>query len=65
MCTSSSLEEKLGAILTSNHEITSSNQELKSSNQELQAQDDYLRKQLGIFLKQKQKACEEPIQSEP
>jgi len=65
MCTSSSLEEKLDAILKSDHEITSSNQELKSSNQELQAQNEYLRKQLGIFLKQKQKACEEPIQSEP
>ena len=65
MSTSLSLEEKLDAILKSNHEITSSNQELKSSNQELQAQNEYLRKQLGLFLKQKQKACEEPIQSEP
>jgi len=61
MCTSSSLEEKLDAILKSNHEITSSKEELKSSNQEFQAQNQYLRKQLGIFLKQKQKACEEPI----
>jgi len=65
MSTSMSLEEELDAILKNNHEITSSNQELKSSNQELQAQNEYLRKQLRIFLKQKQKACEEPIQSQP
>ena len=58
MSTSLSIEEKLDAILKSNHEITSSNQELKSSNQELKAQNEYLRKQLGTFLKQKQKLNE-------
>jgi len=62
MSTSLSLKETLDAILKSNHEITSSNQELKSSNQELKAQNEYLHKQLGIFLKQKQKMCEEPVQ---
>ena len=53
MSASSSLEEKLDAVLKSNYKITSSNQELKSSNQELKAQNEYLRKQLGTFLKQK------------
>ena len=65
MSTSLSLEEKLDAVLKNNHEITSSNQELKSYNQDLKAQSEYLRKQLGAFLKQKQKMCEEPLQSEP
>jgi len=65
MCASSSLEEKLDAILTSNPEITFSNQEFKSSNQELQAQNEYLRKQLGIFLKQKQKLNEVSFYSPP
>jgi len=32
-----SLEEKLDAVLKSDHKITSFNQELKSSNQELKA----------------------------
>ena len=58
-----SVEEKIDAILKSNHDITSSNQELKSSNQELKAQNEYLRKQLGTFLKQKQKFNEEPSHS--
>ena len=61
MSTSLSLEEKLDAILKSNHDVTSSNQELKSSNKELKAQNEYLHKQLGTFLKQKQKMCEEPV----
>ena len=60
-----SIEEKLDAILKSNHDITSSNQELKSSNQELQAQNEYLRKQLGIFLKQKQQLNEASFFSPP
>jgi len=64
MSPSLSLEEKLDVVLKSNHEITSSNQELKSSNQELKAKNEYLCKQLGTFLKQKQKMCEEPVQSE-
>ena len=34
-------------------------------NQETQAQNEYLQKQLGSFLKQKQKMNEEPLQSEP
>ena len=51
MSASLSLEEKLDAALKENHEITSSNQELK-------AQNEYLQKQLGIFLKQKQKMNE-------
>jgi len=58
MSTSLSIEEKLDAILKSNHEITSSNQELK-------AQNEYVRKQLGTFLKQKQKLNEEPSYSAP
>ena len=65
MSTSMSMEENLVAILKNNHEITSSNQELKSSNQELKAQNEYLRKQLGTFLKQKQKLNEEPSYSAP
>ena len=58
-----SIEEKIDAILKSNHDITSSNHELKSSNQELKAQNEYLRKQLGTFLKQKQKFNEESSHS--
>jgi len=65
MSISLSIEEKLDAILKSNHEITSSNQELKSSNQELKAQNEYVRKQLGTFLKQKQKLNEEPSYAAP
>jgi len=57
MSTSASLEEKLDAILKSNHEITSSNRELK-------AQNEYLRKQVGTFLK-KQKLNEETSYSPP
>jgi len=53
MSTSLSLEEKLDAILKSNHEITSFNQESKSSNQEWKAHNEYLCKQLGALLKQK------------
>jgi len=34
-------------------------------NQETQAQNEYLRKQLGSFLKQKQKVSEETYQSKP
>ena len=52
MSSSLSIEEKLDAVLKSNHEITSSNQELK-------AQNEYLHKQLGTFLKQKQKLNKE------
>jgi len=63
MSTSMSIEDKVDAILKNNHEITSSNQELKSSNQELKAQNEYLHKQLGSFLKQKQKLNEEPSHS--
>jgi len=63
MNTSLSIEQKLDAVLKSNHEITSSNQELKSLNQELKAQNEYLHKQLGTFLKQKQKLNEEPSNS--
>ena len=33
-------------------------------NQETQAQNEYLRKQLGAYLKQKQQANEEPLQSD-
>jgi len=65
MSISLSIEEKLVAVLKSNHEITSSNQELKSSNQELKTQNEYLCKQLGTFLKQKQKLNEEPPYSAP
>jgi len=58
MSASLSLEEKFDVVLKNNHEITSSNQELK-------AQNEYLRKQLGTFLKQKQKMNEEPVYSAP
>jgi len=58
MSTSLSLEEKLDAVLKSNHKITSSNQELK-------AQNEYQHKQLGTFLKQKQKLIKEPSYSAP
>jgi len=64
MSTSLSLEEKLDVVLKSNEKITSSNQEWKSSNQELTAQNEYLRKQLGTFLKQKQKMNEESVYSD-
>ena len=57
------IEEKIDAILKSNHDITSSNHELKSSNQELKAQNEYLQKQLGTFLKPKQKFIEESSHS--
>ena len=60
-----SLEEKIDALLKHSQEVTSSNQELRNSNQELKARNEYLCKQLGIFLKQKQKMCEDPIPSEP
>jgi len=52
--TSLSVDEKLGVVLKSNHEISISNQELK-------AQDEYLRKQLGTFLKQEPKINKEAI----
>jgi len=58
MSASLSIEEKLHAVMKDNHEITSSNQELK-------AQNEYLRRQLGTFLKQKQKMNEEPVYSAP
>jgi len=58
MSASWSLEGKLDAVLKDNHEITSSNQELK-------AQNEYLWKQLGTFLKQKQKMNEEPVYYAP
>jgi len=32
--------------------------------QEIKAQNEYLRKQLGVFLKKKQQANEEPLQSD-
>jgi len=60
MSTSMSIEQKLDAVLKNNHDITISNKELKSSNEELRAENEYLRKQLGTFLKQKQKVNEEP-----
>ena len=62
---SMSLEEKIDALLKHSQEVTSSNRELRNSNQELKARNEYLCKQLGIFLKQKQKMCEDPIPSEP
>ena len=58
MSASMSVEEKLDAVLRRNQEITSSNQELK-------AQNEYLRKQLGAYIKQKQKMNEEPSFNEP
>jgi len=60
MSASLSIEEKLDAVLKGNHDISVSIQELKSSNKQLKAQNEYLRKELGTFLKLKQKINKEP-----
>ena len=43
--------------------LVSKSKEDLQRNQEVQAQNEYLQKQLGAFLKKKQQANEEPLQS--
>ena len=60
-----SLEERFEALMKQNEFLASKIREDSQRNQEAQAQNDYLRKQLGSFLKQKQKLNEDTLQSEP
>jgi len=63
--TSMSLEERFEALMKQNEFLASKIQEYSQRNQEAQAQNEYLRKQLGSFMKQKQRMNEETLQSEP
>ena len=65
MSSSMSLEEKFEALMRQNEMLVKKIHEDAQHNQETQAQNKYLRKQLGSFLKQKQKVNEETYQSEP
>jgi len=58
MSASISLEEKFEAVMKNIYAIS-------ASNQELNAQNKYLRKQLGDFMKQKQKMYTEPTRTKP
>ena len=60
-----SLEERFEALMKQNEFLASKIQEDSQRNPEAQAQNDYLWKQLGSFLKQKQKLKKETFQSEP
>ena len=71
MSSSVSLDEKFEAImkdyqslLAQNEILTSKNNEDTQRDQELKAQNEYLKKQLGAFLKKKQKMYAEPTRSE-
>jgi len=65
MSSSTSLEEKFCALTRQNEMLLKKIHEDSQYNQETKVQNEYLRKQLGEFLKQKQKINEEPLQSEP
>ena len=65
MSASMSLEEKFDALIRQNEMLMKKINEDTQRDQETKAQNEYLRKQLGAFLKQKQKVNEEPLQSEP
>ena len=62
---SMSLEERFEALMKQNEFLVSKVHEDSQKEQETRAQNEYLRKQLGSFLKQKQKMNEETLQSEP
>ena len=62
---SMSLEERFEALMKHNEFLASKIREDSQRNQEAQAQNEYLRKQLGSFMKQKQKMNEDTFQSEP
>ena len=64
MTSSMSLEENFDALMRKNEMLMKKIHEDAQNNYETQAQNEYLRKQLGSFLKQKQKLNEEPLQSE-
>jgi len=58
-----SLKEKIEAVLKNNQAISTLNQDHKVSNQELNAPNEYIRRQLGDFVKQKQKVLASPTGS--
>ena len=60
-----SLEERFEALMKQNEFLVSKIREDSQRNHEAQAQNEYLRKQLGSFLKQRQKLNEDTLQSEP
>ena len=62
---SMSLEERFEALMKQNEFLVSKVREDSQKEQETRAQNEYLRKQLGSFLKQKQRMNEETLQSEP
>ena len=62
--TSMTLEERFEALMKQTEFLVSKSREDSQRNQEIQAQNEYLQKQLGAFLKQKQQANEEPLQSD-
>ena len=62
---SMSLEERFEALMKQNEFLVSKVREDSQKEQETRAHNEYLRKQLGSFLKQKQRMNEETLQSEP
>ena len=58
------LEERFEALMKQNDFLSRNIQEDAQKNQETQAQNEYLQRQLGAYLKQKQQANEEPLQSD-
>ena len=58
---SMSLEERFEALMKKNEFLAIKIREDSQRNQEAQAQNEYLRKQLGSFLKQKQKLHEDTL----
>jgi len=58
-----SLEERFEALTKRNEILMETLSQKAQCEQETKAQNEYLRKQLGAFLKQKQQANEEPLQS--
>jgi len=61
--TSLGLEERFEAIMRQKEILMKTLSEEVQREQETKAQNEYLRKQLGAFVKQKQQANEEPLQS--
>jgi len=62
MTTSMSLEERFDAFMMQNELLLKKISQDFEHNQDTKAQNEYLRKQLGAFLKQKQKNNEESLQ---
>ena len=60
-----SVAERFEALMKQNEFLASKIREDSRRNQEAQAQNEYLWKQLGSFLKQKQKLNEDTLQSQP